>query len=110
MSNGYLECTVAELSQALDKLYAGWFNSSWTVYWVTWAWLNLLYAELIVAAQFLPRLGKASYCFCHLCYRFLTTKGTSDLQYVLIQQYIDTVNKYRDTILHLEYHDTQNTQ
>jgi len=31
------------------------------------------------------------------------------LQYISIQQYIDTINKYRDTILHLEYHDTWNT-
>ena len=34
---------------------------------------------------------------------------TSGLQYISIQQYIDTVNQYRDTILHLEYHGTQNT-
>jgi len=33
----------------------------------------------------------------------------SDLRYISIPQYIDTVNKYRDTILHLEYRDTQNT-
>jgi len=31
---------------------------------------------------------------------------TSDLRYILILQYIDTVNEYRDTILHP---DTQNT-
>jgi len=34
---------------------------------------------------------------------------TSDLQYISIQQYINTVNKYHDMILHLEYHDTRNT-
>ena len=34
---------------------------------------------------------------------------TSDLQYILILQYIDTVNKYRDTILHLGNRDTRNT-
>jgi len=33
----------------------------------------------------------------------------SCLQYISIQQYIDTVNKYRDIILHLEHHDTRNT-
>ena len=33
----------------------------------------------------------------------LKKRSISDLQYNLIQQYIDTVNKYRNTILHLEY-------
>jgi len=33
----------------------------------------------------------------------------SDLQYIPIRQYIDTVNEYCDTILHLEYHDSENT-
>jgi len=33
----------------------------------------------------------------------------SDLQYILIQQYINTVKKDCDMILHLEYHDTGNT-
>ena len=30
----------------------------------------------------------------------------SDLRYISILQYIDTVNKYRDTIMHLENCDT----
>jgi len=39
----------------------------------------------------------------------IQVKYSSDLRYISIPQYIDTVNKYRDTILHLEYRDTQNT-
>ena len=39
----------------------------------------------------------------------LAAAVTSDLQYISIQQYNNTVNKYRDTTLHLEYHDTWNT-
>ena len=33
----------------------------------------------------------------------------SDLQYTSIQQYIDTVNEYHDTTLHLDYRDARNT-
>jgi len=33
---------VAELLQALAKPFARWFYSSWTDYWVTWLWLNLV--------------------------------------------------------------------
>ena len=36
--------------------------------------------------------------------------SSSDLRYISILQYIDTVNKNRDTILHLENHDTRNTR
>ena len=32
--------------------------------------------------------------------------GISDLRYISILQYIDTVNKYGDTILYLENRDT----
>jgi len=35
--------------------------------------------------------------------------SSSDLQYILIRQYIDTVNEYHNTILYLENCDTENT-
>ena len=40
---------VAELSQVLDELYAGWFCFIWTAYWVTRVLLNYLYWLLSIS-------------------------------------------------------------